>query len=100
VPDHELAAALPTYNGWGAVYDYPGFINYTHPDTNIMVCASSDFNGDGKLDIQIQTTDGDSYDDGENEAWPREGRTAEKLFARVRPYLDKYQPTTLTSKEF
>ncbi len=90
--DHDLAAALPEHNGWSAAYDYPGFINYTHPATNVMVCASSDFNGDGKLDIQIQTADGHSFNDGENEPWPHEGRTAEKLFARVRPYLDKYHP--------
>jgi hypothetical protein len=92
--DAQLADALPAYNGWIASYEYPGFINYAHPDTSTFVCASSDFNGAGKLDIQIQTRDGHSFDDGENEPWPYEGRTAEKLFARLRPYLDKYQPTT------
>ena len=93
VSDHDLQAALPEHNGWRSSYEYPGYIFYAHPDTNVMVCASSDFNGDGKLDVQIQTADGDSFDDGENEAWPHEGRTAEKLFARLRPYLDKYQPS-------
>ena len=100
VPDHELAAALPTYNGWSAIYEYPGYISYEHPDGDIVVCASSDFNGDGKLDIQIQTADGSrSLDDGENDPWPHEGRTAEKMFARIRPYLDNYQPTTATASK-
>ena len=96
VTDHELQAALPEYNGWSSTYAYPGFISYEHPDTNIMVCAASDFNGDAKLDIQIQTADGRSFDDGENAAWPHADRTAEKMFARLRPYLDKYHPTTAT----
>jgi len=91
--DHDLSTQLPEHNGWRATYEYPGFVNYAHPDSDVMVCASSDFNGDGKLDIQIQTTDGHSFDDGENASWPHEGRTADKLFALVRPYLDKYQPT-------
>lgn len=101
VPDSELVAALPEYNGWRAAYEYPGYIHYAHPENSVVVCASSDFNGAGKLDIQIQTTVGDSFDDGENEPWPRAGRTAEKMFARLRPYLDKYHPTTAagTSKE-
>ena len=94
ITDLTLQADLPEYNGWSATYEYPGFINYSHPASVIMVCASSDFNGDGKLDIQIQTTDGRSFDDGENALWPHEGRTAEKLFERLRPYLDKYHPTT------
>ena len=94
VPDHDLQAALPEHNGWRAAYEYPGYIHYSHPESDVIVCASSDFNGDGKLDIQIQTTDGRSFDDGENEPWPHEGRTAEKMFARIRPYLDKYHPTT------
>jgi hypothetical protein len=95
VSDHALQAQLPDYNGWSATYEYPGFINYAHPDGEFVVCASSDFNGDAKLDIQIQTADfGKSLDDGENEPWPHEGRTAEKMFARIRPYLDKYHPTT------
>lgn len=99
VPDSELQAALPEHNGWRSTYEYPGFINYSHPDSDVEVCAASDFNGDAKLDIQIQTADfGKSLDDGENAPWPHEGRTAEKLFARIRPYLDKYHPTT-TSKE-
>ena len=98
VTDRELQAALPEYNGWRATYEYPGFVNYAHPDSDVMVCASSDFNGAAKLDIQIQTTDGRSFDDGENDPWPHEGRTAKKLFARLRPYLDKYHPTA-ASKE-
>lgn len=93
VTDHELASALPEYNGWSAAYEYPGFISYTHPAADFVVCASSDFNGDGKLDIQIQTADfGRSLDDGENASWPHEGRTAAKMFDRIRPYLDKYHP--------
>lgn len=95
VSDHTLHAALPEHNGWYATYEYPGFINYTHPDGAFVVCAASDFNGDAKLDIQIHTADfGRSLDDGENEPWPHEGRTAEKMFARIRPYLDKYHPIT------
>lgn len=94
VTDHDLAAALPEYNGWRSSYEYPGFISYSHPDGSVMVCATSDFNGDGKLDVQIQTTEGHSFDDGENDPWPHDGRTPEALFARLRPYLDKYQPTT------
>jgi hypothetical protein len=97
VSDHDLSAQLPKHNGWRATYEYPGYIHYSHPESTILVCASSDFNGDGKLDIQIQTTDGHSFDDGENDPWPHEGRTADKLFARVRPYLDKYQPTATTT---
>jgi hypothetical protein len=93
VPDAELQAALPEYKGWQASYEYPGFISYTHPDSDVMVCASSDFNGDRKLDIQIQTTGGHSFDDGENDPWPHEGRTAGKLFDRLQPYLDKYLPS-------
>lgn len=96
--DHELQQALPEYNGWCSTYEYPGFINYSHPDSAVVVCASSDFNGDGKLDIQIHTADfSKSLNDGENESWPHEGRTAEKMFARLRPYLDKYHPTTATA---
>jgi hypothetical protein len=91
VSDRALLAELPEYNGWSATYEHPGFINYSHPDSNVMVCACSDFNGDAKLDIQ--TADGRSFDDGENAAWPHEGRTAEKMFARIRPYLDKYHPS-------
>ena len=100
IPDHEIAAELPEYNGWHATYEYPGFISYAHPASDFVVCASSDFNGDGKLDIQIQTADF-GYSLGENEPWPHAGRTAEKMFARLRPYLDKYHPTTAssTSKE-
>lgn len=93
VSDRHLADALPEHAGWRAAYDYPGFINYTHPDSAVMVCACSDFNGDGKLDIQIQTADGQSFDDGENDPWPPQVRTAEALFARLRPYLDKYHPS-------
>lgn len=93
VSDSDLLADLPEHNGWRATYEYPGFINYSHPDSDVMVCACSDFNGDAKLDIQIQTTDGRSFDDGENEVWPHEGRTPEKMFARIRPYLDKYHPS-------
>lgn len=95
VSDHVLAAALPEYKGWSATYEYPGFINYTHPDGDIAVCATSDFNGDGKLDIQIHTEDfSQSVNDGENKPWPHEGRTAAKMFDRLRPYLDKYHPAT------
>ena len=94
--DHVLQAALPEYKGWRAAYEYPGYIHYSHPDSDILVCASSDFNGDAKLDIQIQTTDGRSFDDGENELWPHAERTAAKMFARLRPYLDKYHPDTAT----
>ena len=97
--DHELQAALPAYKGWYSTYEYPGFIHYAHPDSDVIVCASSDFNGDAKLDIQIQTADGHCFDDGENESWPHADRTAEKMFDRIRPYLDKYQPATSNSKE-
>jgi len=91
--DRTLQAELPEYKGWRSSYEYPGFIQYAHPAGDIVVLASSDFNGDGKLDIQIQTADfGRSLDDGENAAWPHKGRTAKKLFARLRPYLNKYQP--------
>lgn len=93
ISDHDLHVRLPAYNGWSATYEYPGFIHYSHPESDVMVCASSDFNGDGKLDIQIQTTDGHSFNDGENAHWPHEGRTAEKMFSRIRPYLDKYHPS-------
>lgn len=97
--DHELQVALPEYNGWRSTYDYPGYINYEHPDGRYVVCAASDFNGAEKLDIQIHTADlSRSLDDGENEPWPRDGRTAEKLFARIRPYLDKYHPSTTTKE--
>ena len=101
VPDHELAAALPAYNGWVATYEYPGFVHYSHPDGDYAVNVSSDFNGDACLDIQISTADlARSINDGENAPWPHEGRTAEKMFARIHPYLDKYQPTPAhTSKE-
>ena len=92
VSDHVLQAKLPEYNGWRSAYEYPGFVSYSHPDSDYVVCAASDFNGDGKLDIQIHTADfGLSLDDdGENDAWPLEGRTADKVFARIRPYLDRY----------
>lgn len=93
VPDDELQASLPEYKGWQSSYEYPGFVSYTHPDSDVMVCASSDFNGDSKLDIQIQTTGGHSFDDGENAPWPHEGRTAVTMFDRLRPYLDKYHPS-------
>lgn len=95
--DRELQIDLPKYNGWRAAYEYPGYIHYSHPDGDVVVCATSDFNGDGKLDIQIQTAAGHSFDDGENNPWPHEGRTAEKMFARIRPYLDKYHPTAAAS---
>lgn len=94
IADHLLQAELPEYNGWCSTYVYPGFIGYVHPDSDVMVCASSDFNGDDQLDIQIQVADGRSVNDGENGPWSHEGRTAEKMFARIRPYLDKYHPST------
>jgi len=101
VPDSELQKALPAYNGWHPTYEYPGFIFYTHPHGDYAVTIASDFNGDACLDIQISTADlARSINDGENGPWPHEGRTAEKMFARIRPYLDKYQPTASTpSKE-
>ena len=95
--DRELQIDLPKYKGWRSTYEYPGYIHYSHPESDVVVCTTSDFNGDAKLDIQIQTTDGRSFDDGENDPWTHEGRTAEKLFARIRPYLDKYQPTPTTN---
>ena len=96
VPDCELQAALPEYDGWCSTYVYPGFIGYVHPDSDVMVCASSDFNDDddAHLDIQIQVSNGLIMNDGENAPWPHEGRSAEKMFARIRPYLDKYHPST------
>ena len=97
IADHVLQAELPEYKGWRSTYEHPGFIHYSHPDSDVVVCAASDFNGDAKLDIQIQTTDGHSFDDGANDPWPHAGRTGLKMFDRIRPYLDKYHPTTAAS---
>ena len=69
IADHVLQAELPEYNGWCSTYQYPGFICYEHPEGNIVVSASSDFNGDEQLDIQVQTADfSQSLNDGENAA--------------------------------
>lgn len=99
VPDDgDLCRDLPEYNGWRATYEYPGFINYSHPDTDLNICATSDWDGEpGTLDVQVQTMDGwvspaphGGFSGGGKVEWPLVGRTSALMFALLKPFLDEY----------
>lgn len=100
--DSAMCAELPEYNGWRATYEYPGYIFYHHPKTELCICISSDFNGQGMLDVQVHNPVTGWYDDGRGKTsgggelpWPYEGRSAAKMFELVKPFLDEYQSIEL-----
>jgi hypothetical protein len=83
--------ALPSYCGWQFTYEYPGFFCYSHPSSPASVCFTPDWDRDGEVQIEVQTLDG-RFLGGALIPWPHEGRTAQKLFDLVKPYLDEHQP--------
>lgn len=91
-----LADGLPSYEGWTPYFDYPGFINYSHPDSDVIVCCTPDFNKPGIIDIQVQYIDGRTPKGkgprGEGGEIPFPVRTSERLFAAVQPWLDVWKP--------
>lgn len=83
-------AALPEYRGWGFSYMYPGFFCYIHPDHQLSVFFTPDWEGDETLPIQVQDNEGDCYEEyDERFPLPRDGRTGQQIFDLVRPTLDK-----------
>lgn len=82
---------LPPYRGWEFTYEYPGFFCYSHPDNDLSVFFTPDWDGDETLPIQVQTDDGRDCSDklGAVLPLPREGRSGAKLFELVQPTLDK-----------
>jgi len=91
----ELEVFLPffkkkPYRGWKFDYAYPGFFSYYHPRSDYTVFFTPDWSEKDMIDIQIAKNDGTSVDDGGDV--PFRVRTAENLFAAVKPWLDKYHP--------
>lgn len=96
--DAVLCDALPEYNGWHPSYEYPGHIFYTRPGQDLVIVATSDWEVNGTLDVQVQDDQGWcspapylGFSGGGVVEWPYEGRTPEKLFALLKPFLDEYQ---------
>lgn len=92
VPDGDLAKGLPKHHGWIPSFEYPGQIHYTHPEIDVFVVCTSDWEGDiDTLDVQIQNADGSFVEDiiGDTLRWPRKGRTSEAMFDLLRPILDE-----------
>lgn len=90
--DHEvLAFAMQPYEGWEFGYEHPGVFRYLYPASGYEVYFTPDYDDDGFVAVQAFDDEGRPLDDGAQ--IPFSVRTPDALFAAVRPWLDKYQPS-------
>ena len=64
--ESELGPALegitmPGYDGavWTAHWEYPGYVQLSHPDLDVIVSATPDVSRNNVIDIQVDTHDGE-----------------------------------------
>jgi hypothetical protein len=80
--------ALPDYQGWTFVYEYPGYFGYRR--SPFVVFFTPDWEGKWTLPIEVQDDEGNVYDAYSTRLpLPPARRTGRKLFNLVRPTLDK-----------
>ena len=90
VHDRDIADLLDKAHdvaGFTATYEYPGFIALRHPACLVEVIASSDFQDEETLEIQVQTPDGEICEGIASPSWPRGTRTVEAFRELITPYL-------------
>jgi hypothetical protein len=91
---------LPDYNGWWFSYEFPGYFRFSRTDSPISVWATPDFEGEERINIQVEWTGDADYDENppSDPVFPYAGRTAERYMALMRPILDHYQPIAADAK--
>lgn len=80
----DIEARFSIVEGWRFEYMYPGFLSYGKDD--LTLCFTPDFNGKGKVDIQLQSNEGDSFDFGDLVPY-KVPLSAETIVEIVRLYL-------------
>lgn len=77
---------LPKVGRWTATWDHPGAICWMHPSIQKHVFATPDWDGNGKVAVEVHEPDGKiSFTN--YPAWPMTGRTLDGYLAIVRPVL-------------
>lgn len=91
MPDDEIVKALAgvTLHGWRASYEYPGFIEFRHPESSVVVTCSSDWQDPGTLDVQLAYACGyqTALEGGAVLAWPELSRDVISFAALIAPLL-------------
>lgn len=81
--------AYQYYRGWGFSFEHPGIFTYYQLGGDLTVCFTPDWNDEGLVDVQVQTSEGDCLDNQGGEHTFTTNRTAPALFKIVKPYLDR-----------
>lgn len=88
--DAEICAALAgvTLHGWVATWQHPGFIEFYHPLSSVMVVCTSDWEVPDTLDVQLQgANDFDTIEGGAVLHWRRDRRSLVEFCALISPLL-------------
>jgi hypothetical protein len=94
--DRELSALVDafettyrTYQAWTFEFMYPGCFSFSQKDSDLMVFFTPDWSDMDKVDIQVQTNEGEFIENEGGDVDFKTDRSALALFNIVKPYLDK-----------
>ncbi|HET9062404.1 MAG TPA: hypothetical protein VFO62_03860 [Candidatus Binatia bacterium] len=91
--DHaEFVSSLPEHAGWRATWEYPGFLMWSKPGVDYIMCATPDFHEGGVIAVGVQDSQGDPVEiEGVTDVEWKRGptRTPESYMARIIPMLGR-----------
>ncbi len=86
-----FVAKLPAHAGWRASWEFPGFVMWSKPGHDYILCATPDYHEDGKIAIEVQNRENGRHVEIEGVDdidWPVSGRTPESYMERIPAMLD------------